>query len=251
MMESLLLSWSSLPVHSVLIHSRRLRCLCSSAPIHSIGSAFLTARMSRQGKIWTSFSPCYSMRSHGFHLHKLFVMLHLMLLLDLTSSSVVLPSSASSSASLPSSSPLLSSKIDCLIDSKKGFSNSANVYQCARSQKCCFEYAKPSCCGSKPATLILWEIFSFHQSNHFSFVFYIPHVTLELAVDILSYYHAFFLLLVLHLVSFLEFLFLIWCCSRRSMFSYAFIVYFCHSKRVIPYFTFLKKIQFLIFLEKH
>lgn len=46
-------------------------------------------------------------------------------------------------------------KIDCLIDSQKGFSNPANVYQCQAGQKCCEEFAKPSCCGSKPTTLIM------------------------------------------------------------------------------------------------
>ena len=73
----------------------------------------------------------------------------LLVMLDLASSSPLIPTAS------PPSSSALSSKIDCLIDSKKGFSNSANVYQCSPSQRCCFEYAKPSCCGSKPTTLIL------------------------------------------------------------------------------------------------
>ena len=46
-------------------------------------------------------------------------------------------------------------KIDCLIDEKKGSSNPANVYQCPSRQSCCLEYARPSCCGSKPASLIM------------------------------------------------------------------------------------------------
>lgn len=47
------------------------------------------------------------------------------------------------------------SKIDCMIDAKKGFNNPTNVYQCHVTQKCCLEYAKPSCCGSKSTTQIM------------------------------------------------------------------------------------------------
>lgn len=46
-------------------------------------------------------------------------------------------------------------KIDCLIDETKGYKNAANVYQCSSRQTCCFEYAKPSCCGSKPTLQIM------------------------------------------------------------------------------------------------
>ena len=47
------------------------------------------------------------------------------------------------------------SKIDCMIDPAKGFTNPTNVYQCHVTQKCCLEYAKPSCCGSKSTTQIM------------------------------------------------------------------------------------------------
>lgn len=46
-------------------------------------------------------------------------------------------------------------KVECLIDETKGFKNAANIYQCASRQTCCFEYAKPSCCGSKPTVQIM------------------------------------------------------------------------------------------------
>lgn len=46
-------------------------------------------------------------------------------------------------------------KVECLIDESKGFKNAANIYQCASRQTCCFEYARPSCCGSKPTLQIM------------------------------------------------------------------------------------------------
>lgn len=46
-------------------------------------------------------------------------------------------------------------KVECAIDKSKGFKNAANIYQCASHQTCCFEYAKPSCCGSKPTLQIM------------------------------------------------------------------------------------------------
>lgn len=45
-------------------------------------------------------------------------------------------------------------KMDCLVNHSKGFSDPKNVYQCRAPLKCCFEYSKPSCCGSKP----FWQI---------------------------------------------------------------------------------------------
>lgn len=47
------------------------------------------------------------------------------------------------------------SKVDCMINPSKGFYNPTNVYQCHVTQKCCLEYAKPSCCGSKSTTQIM------------------------------------------------------------------------------------------------
>ena len=42
----------------------------------------------------------------------------------------------------------------CLVDKRLGFTDPDNVYQCKPPLKCCFEYSKPSCCGSKPS----WQI---------------------------------------------------------------------------------------------
>lgn len=44
---------------------------------------------------------------------------------------------------------------DCLINEKLGFSDPANVYICKKPLKCCFEWNKPSCCGSKPSFQIM------------------------------------------------------------------------------------------------
>lgn len=128
---------SSLQVSHAFICSRRRLC------------SLIRLRSSRRPSTFPStFSKRWSCPSI-LHVNKgVAVVMHLIVLLELTSSTPV-------SSSLPSASPVVSAKIDCLIDSKKGYSNPANVYQCARSQRCCFEYAKPSCCGSKPSTLIL------------------------------------------------------------------------------------------------
>ncbi len=45
--------------------------------------------------------------------------------------------------------------MDCLINEDRGYSDPTNIYQCKNELKCCLEYAKPSCCGSKPAAQIL------------------------------------------------------------------------------------------------
>lgn len=114
---------------------------------------------------WVSPSPtldhgyrCHLRHHQQYYLHEVKVLglvyfLLLVLPVDLTSAS---PLSSKSSLSLETSTEKVSQdKIDCLIDQKKGFSNPSNVYQCPRIQRCCFEYAKPSCCGSKPVSLIL------------------------------------------------------------------------------------------------
>lgn len=48
-----------------------------------------------------------------------------------------------------------SDKIDCLIDSSKGFNDPQNVYQCQLFQVCCLEYNQASCCGYKPTRQIV------------------------------------------------------------------------------------------------
>ncbi|CAG2169260.1 unnamed protein product [Oppiella nova] len=48
-------------------------------------------------------------------------------------------------------------KFDCLIDQKVGYEDPSNIYQCKDTENCCIEFARPSCCKSKPGIQIVGE----------------------------------------------------------------------------------------------
>lgn len=45
----------------------------------------------------------------------------------------------------------------CLVNPALGYGDPANVYECKPPLKCCTEFSKPSCCGSKPSWKIIQE----------------------------------------------------------------------------------------------